>query len=154
MTAGQWSPSCPKWCCIPWRWRDWTEWGCQHLVANGWVWLCKFSLSMRLQTCLLFTSAHWNIITLQNQEMDRPSDVSGSQFGYNGVGHMSNGGSSVVNVHPHSHNNHTTRSIHETDDASAMLNHSYSKLSDSFGSPNSQPYFPDPSGKLVLSSLI
>jgi hypothetical protein len=82
--------------------------------------------------------------------MDKQSNASGSEHSYVDVGYRSsNGPGTNGGVHVHSHNHQHN---HEAS-TSAMLNHSYSKLSDNFGSPAQQPYFPDPSVTTTRKSV-
>lgn len=89
---------------------------------------------------------------LQEQETDRRSDVSGSELSFGGgFGHVksANANASDGQVHTHKKAN-LVDSFDAPLSPVEMLNHSYSKLSDSYGSPHSQPIFPDPSSGIVL----
>jgi hypothetical protein len=72
-------------------------------------------------------------------ELDRRSDISDKSFdgGYRGASLNGDGLKTKGGQHQHQH--HYSHNVPST--SASAINHSYSHLSDNFGSPHSQPYF-------------
>lgn len=103
-------------------------------------------VSLKNNNCTFFTKNLNSLINEKDRDMDGRMDVSGSETSYDmgRIGGQPNSTNADHNVsHTHSYNQQYSKNPYELSTMSNLM----PNLSDSYGSPNSQPYFPqDPSG--------